>query len=265
MIFPKDFYSIADATILLNKIFDTDFFTQKDIIDFYLSDYFNFCVRVKRISEKEIDLFSFKHEINAKTVNLFYEPVNNAFLSIVGNNENYLDVILDEINGYGYFSIPKEVIEIGENIKIYGLEVFANDCLEVSVIDDLIPEEHSSFRTESLRISIEEGLELPIEQILISKNDLLNATAIIKEQHSEMLAKIKPLDQIEKEINGKSETSYLNIIGALLDTILECGKFENQAALISYLEKQYQGYTGLSERNLKGKFAKANQSLKTCL
>lgn len=68
-----------------------------------------------------------------------------------------------------------------------------------------------------------------------------------------------------KEISSKSETAYLNIIGALLDTILECGKFENQAALISYLEKQYQGYTGLSERNLKGKFAKANQSLKTCL
>lgn len=261
MIFSKDFYSIENATILLNKFFNTDVFTQQDIIDFYLLDYFDFCIRAKSISENEIDLFSFKGEINAKTVNAFDEPVNNAILSIVGNDENYLDVIQNSINGNGYFSIPKEAVEIGKDIKIYGLRVLADSSLNIEVIDELIPENHSNFRAESLTISIEKGLVLPIGQILISKSGLLNAIFIIKEQNANMLNNIKSLEPTEKELSPKSETAYLNIIGALLETALKSGQFKNQAELIAHLEQHYQGYAGLSESNLKMKFAAANKSL----
>lgn len=65
-------------------------------------------------------------------------------------------------------------------------------------------------------------------------------------------------NKLEREISGKSETSYLNIIQALKDELLMKG-FENQDALIAYLSEQYQGYTGLSEANLRDKFSKANK------
>ena len=65
-------------------------------------------------------------------------------------------------------------------------------------------------------------------------------------------------NKLEREISGKSETSYLNIIQALKDELLMNG-FENQDALIGHLSDRYQGYTGLSEANLRDKFSKANK------
>lgn len=62
-----------------------------------------------------------------------------------------------------------------------------------------------------------------------------------------------------KEVTQKSETSYLNIIQALKDELLNRGLFENQSSLISYLSNSYTGYTGLSETNLREKFSKANK------
>ena len=67
------------------------------------------------------------------------------------------------------------------------------------------------------------------------------------------------IDSIEKEIGGKSETSYLNIIQVLKDELLNRGLFENQSDLISYLSNSYSGYAGLSETNLREKFSKANK------
>lgn len=66
-------------------------------------------------------------------------------------------------------------------------------------------------------------------------------------------------DKSEKEISGKSETSYLNIIQALKNELLKTGKFENQAILIDYLHNNYSGYAGLSETNLREKFSRANK------
>lgn len=66
--------------------------------------------------------------------------------------------------------------------------------------------------------------------------------------------------ELNKEVSGKSETSYLNIIQALKDELLN-GKerFKNQDDLVKFLSDKYIGYTGLSETNLREKFAKANK------
>ncbi|HDR1923632.1 TPA: hypothetical protein QB653_002145, partial [Pasteurella multocida] len=50
----------------------------------------------------------------------------------------------------------------------------------------------------------------------------------------------------------------LNIIQALKDELIEKGKFENQTEIIELLSCKYQGYIGLTESNLRDKFAKAN-------
>lgn len=62
-----------------------------------------------------------------------------------------------------------------------------------------------------------------------------------------------------KEVTGKSETSYLNIIQALKDELLASSKYKTQDELIKSISEKYAGYTGLSETNIREKFAKANR------
>lgn len=63
-----------------------------------------------------------------------------------------------------------------------------------------------------------------------------------------------------KEVSGKAETAYLHIIQALKDELLkDKTRFKNQDELIAYLSSHYDGFTGLSETNLREKFAKANK------
>lgn len=69
----------------------------------------------------------------------------------------------------------------------------------------------------------------------------------------------KKIGESSREISGKSETSYLNLIQALKELCLSENSFDNQEELIVYISEQYQGYTGLSEANLRDKFSKANK------
>lgn len=67
----------------------------------------------------------------------------------------------------------------------------------------------------------------------------------------------------EKEVNGKSETSYINILGALCDlywATANPGQPFSQMRLLAALE-QYSGYPGLSERNLKDKLSLAAKAM----
>ena len=54
--------------------------------------------------------------------------------------------------------------------------------------------------------------------------------------------------------SGKSVTANMNIIGALLGTVLSENRFKSQAELKTYLLKQYDGYTGISDSNLDNVF-----------
>jgi hypothetical protein len=71
-----------------------------------------------------------------------------------------------------------------------------------------------------------------------------------------------------RTVSPRAETTYLNIIGALLDLLVDkessSGKrvqFPSQAAVISALESRFPGKEGLSERTLQDKFAAAKRSL----
>lgn len=70
----------------------------------------------------------------------------------------------------------------------------------------------------------------------------------------------------DKAIDGKSETAYLNIIGALVDLYWQTKRPTepkiNQSEIINELTTKYDGFHGLSERNLKSKLSKAIKSIK---
>lgn len=78
----------------------------------------------------------------------------------------------------------------------------------------------------------------------------------------------KEVQQLPIELNVRAETSYKNIIAALLDcidgNIIEVKQhpsIKNQSHLIEIISNQYAGYPGLSKRNLAGKFAEAKKNL----
>jgi len=69
-------------------------------------------------------------------------------------------------------------------------------------------------------------------------------------------------------ISERAETTYLSILGAILDLMLNCSPsgrryspFDTQAAIVSALVAHYGSKMGISERTLNGKFAKAKQVL----
>lgn len=68
----------------------------------------------------------------------------------------------------------------------------------------------------------------------------------------------------------RAETTYQNIIAALLECITgdapgieKHSSFESEAKLIEFIDKHYQGYSGLSKSNLSRKFPEAKRTLKT--
>ncbi|MBD2812265.1 protein kinase [Xenorhabdus sp. Vera] len=71
------------------------------------------------------------------------------------------------------------------------------------------------------------------------------------------------------DINSRSETTYLNIIGGLLDIMLgtspsgqKLSIYENQSKVISALLAYHEDKPGISARTLEQKFAEAKKSLK---
>ena len=74
----------------------------------------------------------------------------------------------------------------------------------------------------------------------------------------------------EKTLDDRSETAYLNIIGAMLiiiqdKSLTEDQKklFGNQSAIVQTIENKFNGSYGLSKTNLDKKFAAANRSLES--
>jgi len=71
-------------------------------------------------------------------------------------------------------------------------------------------------------------------------------------------------------LRSTTETVYLNIIGALIETIVSkdsygkpLSRFENQARVIEYLIDNFPGASGISKRSLEDKFADGKRSLAT--
>lgn len=80
---------------------------------------------------------------------------------------------------------------------------------------------------------------------------------------------LKSLVTTQGQLSERSEQTYLQIIGALLNTFLDsspAGKplsvFRNQSAIVDAVTARHNDIPGLSKRTLDAKFAAANRSLK---
>jgi len=79
---------------------------------------------------------------------------------------------------------------------------------------------------------------------------------------------LRALAENKKHLSDQSKKSYLNIIGALVETMLgssEGGRrhsiFDSQAAIVDSITAHYSGVRGLSKRSLDEKFAAGRRSL----
>jgi len=67
-------------------------------------------------------------------------------------------------------------------------------------------------------------------------------------------------------VDIRSETTYLNIIGAMLEIFIHRShgdlKFSSEAKLREFLSQKYVGFKGLTERTLADKFSAAKKAIR---
>ena len=161
-----------------------------------------------------------------------FEPYNTLELIEHGYIEEFPDIYVNTFSGL-YLHLP--ICENRTELYLEDVYIIHEDMIEFlklfSVIDDSYEQQEE---TQKL------------------KNQIRDKNKQIEELQ-------KQIGESSREISGKSETSYLNLIQALKELCLSENSFGNQEELIVYISEQYQGYTGLSEANLRDKFSKANK------
>ncbi|MHA8692278.1 protein kinase, partial [Klebsiella pneumoniae] len=143
------------------------------------------------------------------------------------------------------------------------------------------PNQKPSFLFDVVEQQLHAGITVDAYQTLQAENKRLNirlANAVktfqqqkqeISELQGERDSLRQMVDNAVQHIDGRSETTYLNIIGGLLSLMLgnspsgrKMSEFANQGAIISAMLAHFEGIPGISVRTLEGKFSEANKSLK---
>lgn len=244
------------------------------------------------VREKEIFLQFSQSESKAKiTHNKNFETINitlnNIYfdLTIILNDYYYLESYFDENDVIklfagemdkfqnllfsGYFPLSSEMFEKYNIAELYQ-QGFIDEFDDIRMNLDEHFYFHLPFEENRTPLYLDdvvilhkdmiEFLELfSVINVESKQEELQNLKEQLNSKNGEIANIYKQMESQSKEISGKSETAYLNIIQALKDELLSEGKFKNQAELISFLAEKYTGYTGLTESNLRDKFAKANQ------
>nr|WP_314741965.1 hypothetical protein [uncultured Haemophilus sp.] len=179
------------------------------------------------------------------TFELSNDSIDNIEQNIHSTADDYLgafsDIFLDVNQLKIKYSIPvlDDYNKLAEN-NLHKEEIILSVSKEIKTCNKIIKEVYAE------------------NEVLKAKNTLLKAEiAELKAVQAQQAVK-KSNDDTQKTITGKSETAYLSIIQALKDELISNG-FKNQDELIRFLADKYTGYTGLSETNLRDKFAKANK------
>lgn len=143
------------------------------------------------------------------------------------------------------------------------------------------PNQKPSFLFDTVEQQLHAGITVDAYQTLQAENKRLNIrldNAVktfqqqkheISELQGERDSLRQMVDNSVQNIDGRSETTYLNIIGGLLSLMLgsspsgeKLSRFANQASIISSMLAHFEGIPGISVRTLENKFSEANKSLK---
>lgn len=188
------------------------------------------------------------------------------------------DIIYDAVrNGelpYGCFGIS---VPLGTPVELPLLTVRHSDLRYWMQI--YYPDQRPDFLFESsddtrdkISLGVYFALQAERDALLRERNTLqrqlqdveADLQALGLEQES-----LKALVKTQGQLSKHSEHTYLQIIGALLNTVLDSspsGKplsvFKSQSAIVDAITARHRDISGLSKRTLDEKFAAANRSLK---
>lgn len=192
------------------------------------------------------------------------------------NAEKILDAIH---NGEIPYGRDGKTVREGEQVAKHRLTIRHSD-LKIWMSKNY-PNQKPSFLFDSVEQKLHAGITIEAYQTIEAENKRLNIRlqdAIKtfkqqKEQISELQGERDSLRQMvdnhKPNISSRAETTYLNIIGGLLDIILgespsgnKLSVYDNQASIISALLAYHEGKQGISPRTLEQKFSEAKKSLK---
>ena len=132
------------------------------------------------------------------------------------------------------------------------------------LFDELEQKSHSAINADTYRAlqADRDALNTQIENLRSIIQEITNERDIaLRENQSLRVTTTK-----NSAIDHRSETTYLNIIGGLLQLIVT-GAFKNstsnQVAVVTKLLEKFSKKSGISQRNLDQKFSEANQSIQS--
>ncbi|EMZ5628119.1 protein kinase [Enterobacter kobei] len=162
---------------------------------------------------------------------------------------------------------PERRTVLLKDFKEWLIKTFPNEKPKL-IFDDIERNTHSSITVEVYQTLLADRDHL---QVRINK-----AEEVFREQKRRIEslegenASLK--NMVEKGVggmDGRSERSYLNVIGGLISIMLSKSPggqrysiFDNQSAIIQTLLGHYVGKYGISDTNLEKKFAEANRSIR---
>ncbi len=141
------------------------------------------------------------------------------------------------------------------------------------------PDQKPAFLFESGRHTLENIRVGTFLALQADRDVLLRELNALQQQHQEVLLDLQAIglerDELRSmveahgQLSERSELTYQNIIGALVNLILDkspaghpLSVFKNQAAIVDAVVARHMETPGLSKRTLDEKFAAANRSLK---
>ncbi|WP_047542272.1 hypothetical protein [Pseudomonas simiae] len=187
--------------------------------------------------------------------------------------EKILDAVRNQELRYGLFGIT---VSPGTPVDLKLLTIRHSDLK--SWMFHHYPDERPSFLFHEITPD-HESIRYGTYLILLADRDALqvqlkSTEAKLQEVMAELAAaglereNLRSLADTAKEISGQSKAGYLNVIGALVNTLLgssESGRrhsiFDSQASIVDSITAHYSEVAGLSKRSLDEKFAAARRSL----
>lgn len=192
------------------------------------------------------------------------------------NAEKILDAIHNKEIAYGR---DGKTVVAGEQVAKHRLTVRHSDLK--AWMTKHYPNQKPAFLFDTVEQQLHSGITVEAYQTLQAENKQLNirlnnAVKTYQQQKNEISALQGERDSLRQMVNNsvqnidaRSETTYLNIIGGLLSLVLgetpggqKHSIFESQGAIISNLLAYHGNAPGISARTLEGKFADAKKSLK---
>jgi hypothetical protein len=175
------------------------------------------------------------------------------------------------IKDIGHVAYDRRTI-IRADLKVWLAQNFPNDK-PAFLFDDIERATHQAINADSFRAlqADRDALKARIEKATEEFRKLrqeLEAMTGERDSLRQMVDTMSKQNQAVSAVDLRSETTYLNIIGAMLDIVL--GKspagqkhsiYDNQSAVISALLAYHDGKQGIASRTLEQKFADAKRSL----